>query len=357
MTALIKNTVVENQPLSKKCIKLLVWDLDNTLWNGVLLEDKKVTLRPDVVNVIRELDERGILNSIASRNDFETASQKLEEFGLREYFLSPQINWGAKSDSIQSIVQDLNIGMDVVAFVDDQPFERDEVLFTHPGVRTFDAGKVNELCNMDCFKPAVITSESKKRRSMYMADLNRVEAEQITTAPIEEFLASLEMKFTIKEATKDDLLRAEELTQRTNQLNTTGRTYSFAELDQFRTSPDHILLMSRLEDCYGPYGTIGLALIETNQEFWNIQLLLMSCRVMSRGVGSIMMNYIRNRARDANIRLQSEFIANNRNRMMYATYKFSGFKEINRRNNEITFECDLALPAKFPDYVELVLPI
>ncbi len=117
----------------------MVWDLDNTVWDGILLEDAEVTLRPHVVQILQTLDERGILHSIASRNDHDVAMAKLKEFGIAEYFLYPQINWNSKAASIAQIAQDLNIGLDAVAFVDDQPFEREEVAFTHDKVLCVDS--------------------------------------------------------------------------------------------------------------------------------------------------------------------------------------------------------------------------
>jgi len=133
--------------------------------------------------------------------------------------------------------------------------------------------------------PRFITDESEIRRQMYFSDIARNEVEDEYTGPKEEFLATLEMEFSISPAKEEDLKRAEELTMRTHQLNTTGYTYSYNELNEFRKSEDHILLVAALEDRYGTYGKIGLMLIERHQGLWLIKLLLMSCRVMSRGVG------------------------------------------------------------------------
>ena len=116
----------------KREVKCLVWDLDNTVWDGVLLEGDSVRLRHEVRHVICTLDERGILQSIASRNDYDEAMAKLEELSLAEYFVYAQISWGPKSTSLQNIVQRLNIGADSVAFIDDDPFERDEVAASVP---------------------------------------------------------------------------------------------------------------------------------------------------------------------------------------------------------------------------------
>lgn len=337
----------------KKMIKCVVWDLDNTLWNGVLLEDDHVELRPEVVEIIKALDGRGILQSIASKNEHNHAMGKLEELGLSEYFLYPQINWQSKAANIETIAKSINIGLDAILFIDDQPFEREEVAFSQPKVTCVDAAHLEGLLDLDVLNPRFITDDSKKRRLMYQADIARKQVEEEFVGPQDEFLASLQMKFTISKAKEEDLQRAEELTMRTNQLNTTGYTYSYEELDQFRQSEDHLLLIAGLEDKYGTYGKIGLALVEKGPEIWTVKLLLLSCRVMSRGVGTILVNYILNAAKKAGARLQSEFLQNDRNRMMYVTYKFADFKEAEQRGDLIIFENDLSRIQPYPDYVEL----
>ncbi|ASS74697.1 hypothetical protein CIG75_06730 [Tumebacillus algifaecis] len=337
----------------KKTIKCVVWDLDNTVWDGVLLEDENVILKSEVVDIIKELDERGILQSIASKNNHEDAMRKLEEFGIAEYFLYPQINWNSKGSSVEQIAKLINIGIDTLAFVDDQPFEREEVAHTHPQVLCLDALNLEGMLELDVMIPRFITDDSKQRRKMYMADIERNQVEEEFVGPTDEFLASLNMTFTIAPATVEDLKRAEELTQRTNQLNTTGYTYNYDELDEFRKSENHLLLIAGLEDKYGTYGKIGLALVETGEEVWKIKLLLLSCRVMSRGVGSILINHILQSAKEQGKRLQAEFLQTDRNRMMYITYKFADFKEVDKQDDLIIFENDLTRVQPFPDYVNV----
>ncbi|WP_139487900.1 HAD-IIIC family phosphatase [Brevibacillus dissolubilis] len=339
-----------------KKIKCVIWDLDHTVWNGVLLEDgDNVQLREGIVEIIQELDRRGILQSISSRNEEEMAMAKLKEFGLDEYFLYPQINWNAKSSSIKKIVESINIGMDTIAFVDDQPFEREEVGAALPDVLLIDALDTDQLLGMPEMNPTFITDDSKNRRLMYMSDIKRKEIEESFEGPQEEFLASLGMELTISPVTTDDLQRAEELTVRTHQLNTTGYTYSYEELDQLRHSPDHKLMIVDLKDKYGTYGKIGLILLECKEEAWYIKLLLMSCRVMSRGIGSILINYIMQLAKENNVTLRAEFVKTDRNRMMLITYKFAGFKEMETNGNHILFENDLSLVQPYPDYVQVTV--
>jgi FkbH-like protein len=337
----------------KQSIKCVIWDLDNTVWDGILLEDPEVRLRPHVVHILKTLDERGILHSIASRNDHDLAMARLRDFGLDEYFLYPRINWNSKAASVAQIAQDINIGLDAVAFIDDQPFEREEVAFTHGQVLCIDSATLDDLLDRHEFNPRFITEDSKIRRRMYLADIarNREEAEYV--GPKEEFLATLGMVFTIAPCREEDLKRAEELTVRTNQLNTTGYTYSYEELDELRRSPHHKLLISSLEDRHGTYGKIGLTLIETGPEVWTVKLLLMSCRVMSKGVGMIMIHHVLRMAKAAGVRLRAEFVSNDRNRQMLITYKFAGFREVERVGEVAIMENDYSAIQPPPPYVDL----
>jgi FkbH-like protein len=342
-----------NQQDSQKTIKCVVWDLDNTLWKGVLLEDDRVYLKSNVIDIIKTLDNRGILQSIASKNERTKAIAKLTELGLQEFFLYPQINWNSKASSIKKIAESINIGIDAIAFIDDRLFELEEVKFSHPEVLCIDAASLNQLLDMSQMNPRFITEDSKKRRLMYLSDIDRDRAESEFVGPQQEFLATLNMHFTISSAQEEDLQRAEELTVRTNQLNTTGYTYSYEELNQFRQSDKHKLLIASLEDKYGTYGKIGLALVECQESLWTIKLLLMSCRVMSRGVGTVMLNYIIKLAKENDVRLCAEFVANNRNRMMHIAYKFAGFKEIKKMGKLKVLENDLTRIQPLPEYMNI----
>ena len=351
----IKNQAsgVAATPAKRRKVKCVVWDLDNTLWSGTLLEGDEVHLRDDVYEIIQTLDTRGILHSIASRNHSESALVRLRELGLEEYFLYPQINWGSKAASIRTIAESLNIALDSICFIDDQAVERAEVQAALPQVLCMDQTQLPHLLQMPELYPETITAESRMRRQMYMGEMRRKQTEETFTGPQEEFLATLGMVFTISPARAKDLARAEELTNRTNQLNTTGRTFSREELEELRCSDHHLLLMSELTDRFGSYGKIGLALVECGPKVWTIKLLLMSCRVMNRGVGTIMLNHILRKAREAGVRLISEFVSNDRNRMMYITYKFAGFTEIENRGGTQILEHGLVSIPPVADYISV----
>ncbi len=336
-----------------RVIKCVVWDLDNTLWDGVLVEDGVVTVHPLIPDILRTLDSRGILHSIASRNDYTLAWDKVCALALDSYFLYPQIHWRSKVESLQAIARHLNLGLDAIAFIDDQAFERDEVAFTLPDVLTLDITVLPELLAMPAFSPRVVTQDAQRRRQMYQSDRTRRAAEDAFTGSPTAFLASLNMVLHIRPVQAMDLHRAEELTLRTHQLNTTGYSYSYEALDHFRTSPHHRLLVAELEDCYGAYGIIGLTLLACEADVWTIKLLLMSCRVMSRGIGSILITYLLQLAHRHHVRLQAEFIPNDRNRMMLVTYKFAGFRELDSRHDVMILENPLTdLPA-YPPYMRV----
>lgn len=338
---------------NERKIKCVVWDLDNTIWDGTLIEGDTLSLKDGVPEVLQTLDRRGVLQSIASKNDYSLAMEKLREFGLENFFLYPQIHWNSKAESIKEIQKTINIGMDTIAFIDDQPFELEEVKYSFPDVFCIDAADLNELPDLPELNPRFITDESKIRRQMYVSDMKRNKIEESYTGSKEEFLTTLDMALTIAPAKEEDLKRAEELTMRTHQLNTTGYTYTYDDLNRLRLSDDHILLVASLDDRFGTYGKIGLTLIECREDIWLIKLLLMSCRVMSRGVGSIMINYIRQEAEKRGLRLQAEMVPTDRNRMMYMTYKFSNFKEIESTPNFVMFENDLIDIPDFPEYVNV----
>ncbi|WP_433697153.1 HAD-IIIC family phosphatase [Nocardiopsis sp. CA-288880] len=335
-------------------VKCVVWDLDHTLWDGVLLEDGAVKVKGEIAEAIHRLDGLGVLHSIASKNDREAAWEQIEQAGLADMFLYPQIGWNAKSHSVRQIAKKLNIGIDAIAFVDDQEFERAEVSDSCPEAIVLDPAELAGALETPEFRPRFVTGESRRRREMYRSQIVRDDEEEGFVGTSEEFLSQLGLVVQIRPASRDDLQRAEELTVRTNQLNSTGRVYSYDELDGLRESDGHLLYVVALDDKFGSYGKIGLVLIETSPEAWNLRLLLMSCRVMSRGVGTIVLNHLLHRAREAGVELRADLVETGRNRMMQIAYAFSGFREIDRQGKQVTLRADLEEIAPLPSHVRLI---
>jgi len=241
-------------------------------------------------------------------------------------------------------------------FIDDEPYERDEIKSEHPDVSCIEASKYLDLLSYLPLNPRFITKDSKRRRLMYHQDQRRKNDEKSFIGPRKEFLSSLDIHLIIREAIKEDLNRAEELTVRTNQLNATGKTYSYDELNMYIWSKDHRLIICEMNDKYGSYGIIGLAMIEILKDYYHISLLLMSCRIMSLGVGTILLTYIMQEARKYGKRVKADFRHTGRNRMMYVTFKFANFKEIEDDcSGMIVMENDLEAIQSFPPYVNITI--
>ncbi len=307
-------------------VKCLIWDLDNTLWRGTLLEDPEVHLTDGIRRVVVELDRRGVLQSVASRNDHQHAWKRLEELAVAEYFVLPQIGWGRKSDAVKAIVAELGFAESAVAFVDDQPFERAEVSRSLPRVRCYPAGLAASLTELPEFSPATVTADATRRREMYRARVRREAVRAAHRGPDEEFLKSLRMELVVTRAGPDDLARVEELTRRTSQLNATGIPYPQETLHALVADPAHEVLVATLADRFGPHGAVGVILLERLGAAWRIKLLATSCRVVAFGVGSVLLRRLIDEAARANVHLLADFRRTERNRMMEIAYRFAGLQ-------------------------------
>ena len=311
-----------DRPITVKC---LVWDLDNALWQGTLLEDEQVELTAGVREVIAALDARGILQSVVSRNDHDLAWARLEALGVAECFLLPQIGWGRKSDAVRRVGERLGFALGTIAFIDDEPAERAEVAFHLPEVRCYSPEQLPELLRRAEFTPPAVTSDARRRRLLYRAGFERDADRDSFTGPDEEFLRSLELRLRIDRADDTELARVQELTVRTSQLNATGVHYSNTVLRELCADPAHEVLVAGMTDRFGPYGAIGVILLAVRPDRWHLKLLATSCRVVAVGAGTVILSWLVDQAARAGVHLVADFRSTDRNRMMEVAYRFAGF--------------------------------
>ncbi|MFH8791976.1 HAD-IIIC family phosphatase [Streptomyces sp. NPDC017941] len=321
-------------------VKCLVWDLDDTLWDGVVLEGDEPVPFEAAVQALHTLDRRGILLAVASRGEHHIAAGHLAARGLDDLFTVLEVSWGAKSAAVERIAAELNIGLDTVAFIDNDAVERAEVAAALPAVRCYAADVVGELEAYEEFSPEFVTDESAQRRRLYRTERRRKDAETEHTGPPAEFLASLDLVLTVRRATGADLARAHELTVRTHQLNTTGRTFDLEELRRLCADPGYEVIVAGLEDRFGSYGTIGLAVTALRDGATVLELLLMSCRVMSRGAGAVLIDHIVAESLAAGRRPVAEFVPTDVNRQMLVTLRFSGFAVVEDTGERVVLAID-----------------
>jgi FkbH-like protein len=286
--------------------KCVIWDLDNTLWDGVLVEDglDNLKLKADALGTIKTLDARGILQSVASKNNYEEAMQAIKHFELDEYFLFPQISWRPKSEGIDAIARQLNIGIDTLVFVDDSKFELEQVRGVYPEVRVVNALDAHSLLEMkECQVP--VTAESKDRRKMYKIEAERRNIGEGFGNDYTAFLRHCEIRLSIQPLTQGNIDRVHELTQRTNQMNFSGQRYDRDVLRDILTKPYLSTYVLSCEDRFGSYGIIGFSIVDSREP--RMTDLMFSCRIQSKRVEHAFLTYIiRNYIRELN----RDFFAN-----------------------------------------------
>ena len=267
------------------------------MWDGILIEknnNDNMKLRNDVKHIIEELDRRGIVQSIASKNDFEPTSEELKKLGIFDYFLYPQINWNSKSDSIQNIASSLNIGIDTFAFIDDSSFERNQVASVLPQVRVFSEKDVPTLLNQPCFD-VIVTKDSSKRRLMYKAEEKRNSLKSASNSNIEDFIKKCQIKVNLfVPTTKEEILRCYELVLRTNQLNLSGIKYSDGEFKKVLSRNDAKTYALECKDIFGDYGIVGFIQYTVNDNVLTFTEFAMSCRVAGKYIESALFAFLLN---------------------------------------------------------------
>jgi len=277
--------LIQNWSAPSTKIKCVAWDLDNTLWHGVIGDAGAAGVSPndEMIGLIRRLDERGILQTIVSKNNYETAWPKIEQLGLADYFLFPAIHWGPKSRSVQQIADELNINVDTFAVIDDSPFERHEISHLLPQVRVFDPADGASLINDAAFDVPV-SEESRSRRLKYLTEAKRRRVHQSWRGDYDQFLQSCHMMLQIRHPQMDDRSRCLELLQRSNQFNLGGRQYQADDLASLLESPAHDCFCFDVADDFGAYGIVGFAAFEATTGGPLLIDFVLSCRVAQKKV-------------------------------------------------------------------------
>lgn len=326
----------------KKCVIL---DLDNTLWGGVIGDDGISGIQigelglghafSDFQAWLKELKNRGILLAVCSKNNESTAKEPFEkhpEMILRlEDFSIFVANWQDKAQNIRDIQKALNIGMDSMVFLDDNPFERNLVRgmipeITVPELPEDPALYLSYLRSLNLFETASFSGEDSGRTEQY-----RVQAErslfETKFSSYEEYLQGLQMKAAAAPFDPFHYPRIAQLTQRSNQFNFRTGRYTEAEIEAVAQSRQHLTLYFTLRDAFGSYGLISVVILEKKSpDTLFIAQWLMSCRVLNRGMEAFIVNKILETAEQNGFRIvEGEYIPTAKNAMVRSLYEKMGF--------------------------------
>ena len=326
--------------------KVLCTDLDNTLWGGILGEDG-----PDGISTgnafpgnsylqyqqyLKQLSSRGILLAIVSKNN---ESDVREAFQARaadlaltlDDFVATKVNWQDKANSIREIASELSLGLDSFVFVDDNPVECEAIRQELPEVAVIavpiaEPWKLVEILSKQAFFDAIaITDDDIRRGAEYKAQAKRAELEN-TAGNRNEFLASLGIVCTFQSALQAPLSRAVQLLVKTNQFNLTTRRRSAAEIEEFSSAPGGQAVVVRAHDRFGDAGVVGLALARHQGRSCYIDSLLLSCRVIGRGIETALLAHLGQHAvQYGATRLVGEFTPTKKNAPCADFYSDHGF--------------------------------
>lgn len=335
-------------PLVGKTRKVVVLDLDNTLWGGVVGEDGPHGIKLSVHGPGSEfqefqryllgLTEQGVLLAINSKNNAEDAWEVIrghEGMILREeHFSAARINWQPKPENLMEIAAELNLGVDSLIFVDDNPNERERVRQFLPQVlvpelpldsalyrQTIEA--LPELQRLEA------TLEDQQRVALYREKKERETARE-SVGSVAEYLETLDIHVDIAQVDASTLPRVHQLFQRTNQFNTTTRRYEVGELEQASADPDTHLYTLRARDRFGDHGLVAVALARTAEggATWCVDSFLMSCRVIGYGIETALLSVLDEDARAAGAnRIRGEYIPTAKNPPVAELFVSHGFEE------------------------------
>jgi len=281
-------------------VKCLVTDLDNTLWDGALIEAGLEGVKPyaDRIDVLRELDSRGILLSIATRNNIGQAIEALKKFSIDDLFLVPQINWGPKYSSLKMIANTLELSLSSFAFVDNEDAELEEVRRKLPGVTVINATDYLSIPSMKDFSGGT-TEESKNRRALYQGLLKEREIRESNPLGPDAFVPGLETRVDIWAIKREDHERAIELMERAHRLNFSGNTYDARAFQKVLKNPQKAVYMVRVSNEVTDYGRSGACIVDRQvKHSWYIEDLVFSCRVAGKGVERATLAYLIQEARN-----------------------------------------------------------
>jgi FkbH-like protein len=329
-----------------RVVKCVVADLDNTLWGGVIGDDG---LDGIVLNAhdggagegfvrlqqfLKQLKQRGILLAVCSKNDESTALLPFlqhPDMVLKRADISVFVaNWEDKASGIRRIRDELNIALDSMLFLDDNPFERNLVRELLPDVIVPElpedpSGVVAYLSQLNLFETTAFSAEDGQRTAQYQREAQRRES-AAGSANVRDFLRSLEMRLVLTRFDRFHLPRISQLMQRSNQFNLCTRRLTEIECQALMESASHMPLYATLADRFGDHGLISVVVLEQAGKSLMIRDWLMSCRVLARGVEQFIMNHVFEYAAQAGLaQVRGEYAATAKNAMVRDFYRQFGF--------------------------------
>lgn len=358
--------------LAGRLSKVIVTDLDNTLWGGIVGEDG-----PNGVAVGKEYPgaaytelheallacrERGILLAIASKNNWNDALEVLEHHPhmlLRPgHFAAMRINWNSKAQSIREIASELNVGIDSIAFLDDNPVERERVKLELPEVTVLEFSDplqfASQVRGHAGFQRIALLNEDKDR-SQYYAERTQRQQAASSAASLEDFYRSLQQRVEIRPVDASTLARAAQITQKTNQFNLTTKRYTEQNIAHLAATPGWTIYGVNVQDRFGDNGLVGVVVLRRRDHSMEIDTFALSCRVIGRKVETAILAFLTEEARVAECsEIRGWFVPTKKNGPAAGFFAGHGFSLMGEHNGESEWKLDLhAATLDCPEWIQL----
>ncbi len=326
--------------------KILALDMDNTLWGGVIGDDGAENIEigqetsvgqiySEFQQYLKNQKQLGVLLSVISKNERDTALSGLkrpDSVLKEEDFVEICANWEPKDRNLKNIASHINLLPESFVFVDDNPAEREIVRANLPGTSVPELSEpehyISVLDRSGFFEVTQFSDDDLKRNAMYIANAKR-QVEEASFENYEDYLVSLEMKGEIREFVPVYMSRIAQLTNKSNQFNLTTQRYSQAEIEAVATDGEHITLYGKLEDKFGDNGVVSVVIGKKTGTILNIELWIMSCRVLKRDMEFAMMDELVARCKEQGIEnIMGYYYPTAKNAMVKDFFKLQGFELI-----------------------------
>lgn len=363
------------RPLYGLSKKVLVLDADNTLWGGVVGDVGRDGIAlgndyPGNAHVafqqrVLDLHHRGVILCIASKNEAGAVEDVLKNHAGMvlgpDHIAALRVNWEPKPDNLRLLAEELNLGLDSFVFMDDSPVECEMMRTALPEVMTIHlpaepAAHAGVIAALDCFDQWSLSAEDRGRGKLYKAEAER-SREKSTAVDLPTFYRGLEMKVSFSIDAPGDVVRAAQMTQRTNQFNMHTTRCTEDDIRAFMAAGDSRVITLALADRFGDNGIVGLAVVRVAAEAWTLRLFLMSCRVLGRTVEQGFVAWIGQQARAAGAaRLVGEFAPTAKNKPFAGFYESCGFTtgEADGETQHWTWPLDSA-DTTIPDWIDVTV--
>lgn len=363
------------KPIMSSIKKCLVLDLDGTLWGGVVGEDgiEGIKLGPtgsgkpfyEFQKYIKSLFKKGVILAVNSKNNYDDAMEVIRKHPymvLREEdFADFEINWQDKASNMRAIAKKLNIGIDSMVFMDDdklnceivrESFKGEVKVVNMPSDPSLYLKTIMDIS--DEFNVLYLTDEDKKKGLMYAQNRKREELKEEINS-IDEYLKALNIRAEVKIDDEFNISRVAQLTQKTNQFNLTTKRYFENDIENFMRDENCLVLSISVKDKFGDNGICGVGIIKKENNIWDIDTLLLSCRVMGRKIEYAIMNYIESKALNEGINtIRASYVPTKKNIPVKDLYESMGFKCIKEENGTKFYEKTAGNQVDKPEFIDIV---